>query len=74
MSDGYLTANEGAAESPLHAAARAGDAVELKRLVAAGVDVNWRDSRKETALFGAAAWCRCAKVVAHASESTLSIN
>jgi uncharacterized protein len=52
------TANGGAAESALHAAARAGDVAEAKKLIAAGADVNWADSIGETALFGAAAWGR----------------
>lgn len=55
MSDRVLTANDGAAESPLHGAAWCGDLEEVTRLVEGGVDVNWRDSIGETALFGAAA-------------------
>jgi uncharacterized protein len=56
MSDRALTANDGAAESPLHGAAWCGDIEEVTRLVEDGADVNWRDSIGETALFGAAAW------------------
>ena len=50
-----LTANDGAAESPLHGAAWCGDLAEVRRLIEGGADVNWRDSIGETALFGAAA-------------------
>jgi uncharacterized protein len=49
-------ASEGAAEAPLHGAAWSGDLREVKRLISAGADVNWRDSVGETALFGACAW------------------
>jgi ankyrin repeat protein len=56
MSDRTLTANDGAAESPLHGAAWCGDLAEVTRLVEGDADVNWRDSIGETALFGAAAW------------------
>jgi ankyrin repeat protein len=55
MSDRVLTANDGAAESPLHGAAWCGDLAEVTRLVERGADVNWRDSIGETPLFGAAA-------------------
>jgi ankyrin repeat protein len=58
MSNIELTASEGAAESPLHEAAWRGDVGEVRRLVEAGADVNWRDSVGETALFGACAWGR----------------
>ena len=51
-----LTAGQGEAESPLHAAAWVGDVAQIKRLIADGADVNWRDSSGETALFGAASW------------------
>lgn len=56
MTDEQTTAAEGAAESDLHGAAWHGDLDEVSALVAAGADVNWRDSIGETALFGAAAW------------------
>jgi len=56
MEDDQLTAANGAAESSLHAAAWSGDIEEVRALVEAGADVNWRDSIGESAIFGAAGW------------------
>ncbi len=56
MDKDQLTAADGAAESDLHGAAWNGDVNEVRKLVKAGADVNWKDSIGETALFGAAAW------------------
>ena len=53
---GHLTAKEGAAETPLHAACWAGDLAEVKRLVGDGANVNHLDSAGESPLHGAAAW------------------
>ena len=50
------TAEYGAAESDLHAAAWHGDLEPVRELVEAGNDVNWRDSIGESAIFGAAGW------------------
>lgn len=60
--DWPMTANQGMAESPLHAAAWTGDIKRVKRLIADGADVNWRDSSGETAIFGAASWGHAATV------------
>ncbi|EGY53092.1 ankyrin repeat domain-containing protein [Neisseria shayeganii] len=56
QNSGGLSAEEGGAESALHAAAWAGKVSRVRRLLAAGADVNWRDSSGETALSGAASW------------------
>lgn len=50
------TAEYGAAESELHAAAWHGDIEPVRKLIDSGVDVNWRDSIGESAIFGAAGW------------------
>jgi len=53
MTDIENNATNGAVESELHEAAWSGDLDWVKEIVDAGVDVNWRDSSGETALFGA---------------------
>ncbi|MCB1588631.1 MAG: ankyrin repeat domain-containing protein [Xanthomonadales bacterium] len=58
-----LTANDGHAESELHAEAWAGDVDGVARVLDSGFDVNWQDSIGETALFGAVAWAENAVVV-----------
>lgn len=56
--DPTLAAADGHAETPLHAAAWAGDLAELRTLIEAGADPDIADSIDETPLFGAAAWGR----------------
>jgi ankyrin repeat protein len=51
-----LTALDDAPETPLHAAAWAGDIEEATELITAGADVNHIDSAGETPIHGAAAW------------------
>jgi ankyrin repeat protein len=56
------TALDGAPETPLHAAAWAGDIEEAIALVSAGADVNHIDTAGETPIHGAAAWGHAAMV------------
>jgi ankyrin repeat protein len=50
------TARDGEAETPLHAAAWAGNVDRAKQLVAQGADVNHIDTAGETPLHGASSW------------------
>lgn len=56
ISQPRLSALEGSSESPLHAAAWAGDVEWARELIASGLSPSFVDSAGETPLHGAAAW------------------
>ncbi|MBT9553150.1 MAG: ankyrin repeat domain-containing protein [Hydrogenophaga sp.] len=68
-----LTAKEGSAETPLHAAAWGGDVEYARSLVEEGANVNSRDSVGETPIYGAAAWGQ-AQMVRYLIEAGAQIN
>ena len=51
MNDFENNASNGSAESSLHEVAWAGDLAWVRIIVEEGVDVNWKDSCGETAIF-----------------------